>query len=104
MAAISLVSYTTPRDTIWHRHVGCRYTTIPSTCPEFWQTKFEANVARNSAVRGALLAAGWRVATVWECAVKKPQHAEAAANFLAALLRGSASEIEIGATEVVAEG
>lgn len=88
----------------WHRHAGCRYATIPSTRPEFWQTKFEANVARDSAVRGALLAAGWRVATVWECAVRKPQQVEMASNLLAAWLRGGASKIEISETEVVAEG
>lgn len=87
----------------WHRHVGCRYTTIPSTRPEFWQTKFEANVARDIAVRGALLVAGWRVATIWECAVRKPQQVKVAANLLAAWLRGGAAEVEIGETELVAE-
>uniref|UniRef100_UPI004047272E very short patch repair endonuclease n=1 Tax=Yoonia sp. TaxID=2212373 RepID=UPI004047272E len=88
----------------WHRHAECRFTTIPSTRPEFWQTKFEANVARDSAVRGALLAAGWRVSTVWECAVRKPQQVEVAANLLAAWLGDGASEFEIGETKVVAEG
>lgn len=28
----------------WHRYEGCRYTTTPSTRPEFWQAKFDANV------------------------------------------------------------
>jgi DNA mismatch endonuclease (patch repair protein) len=67
------------------------------------QTKFEANVVRDNAARSALLAAGWRVATVWECAVRKPQHLEVAANLLAAWLRSGAAEIEIGETEVVEE-
>ena len=49
----------------WHRHEGCRYTTTPSTRPEFWQAKFDANVNRDGAVQGQLLEAGWRVATVW---------------------------------------
>lgn len=88
----------------WHRHVGCRYTTVPSTRPEFWQAKFEANLARDRAVRGALLEAGWRVATVWECAVRKPQQVEVAVNLVAAWLRGGSTEIEIGETEVIAEG
>jgi len=42
----------------WHRHEGCRYTTTPSTRPEFWQAKFEANVARDSVVRSTLLEFG----------------------------------------------
>ncbi len=57
----------------WHRHPKCRYTTMPSTRSEFWQAKFAANVARDSAVRGALLDEGWRVATIWECALRKPE-------------------------------
>jgi DNA mismatch endonuclease (patch repair protein) len=48
----------------WHRHEGCRYTTSPSTRPEFWQAKFAANIARDSTVRRDLLVAGWRVATI----------------------------------------
>src|SRR5690606_35425287 len=31
----------------WHRHVGCRNATVPSTRTEFWQTKFAANVSRD---------------------------------------------------------
>ena len=88
----------------WHRHPFCRYTSVPSTRPEFWQTKFVANAVRDNASRGALLAAGWRVATVWECAARKPRQVEMAANLLAAWLCGGANEIEIGETEVVAEG
>ena len=69
----------------------------------FWQTKFEANVVRDNAARGALLIAGWRVATVWECAARKPQQVEGAVNLLAAWLRSGAAEIEIGEREVVAD-
>ena len=87
----------------WHRHPGCRYTSIPSTRPEFWQTKFETNVVRDNAARGALLIAGWRVATVWECATKKPQQVEVAVHLLAAWLRNGSTEIEIGEMELVAE-
>ncbi|WP_411970867.1 very short patch repair endonuclease [Mesorhizobium sp. BR-1-1-8] len=54
----------------WHRHEGCRYSTTPSTRREFWEQKFTANIARDRHVEQALLDAGWRVATVWECALK----------------------------------
>ena len=54
----------------WHRHEGCRFATNPATRTEFWQDKFEANVARDRRNEVALVAAGWRVAIVWECALR----------------------------------
>ncbi|MGH1421597.1 MAG: very short patch repair endonuclease [Hyphomonas sp.] len=55
----------------WHRHSGCRLTTTPATRPEFWKQKFEANVDRDKRNKAQLLAAGWRVAIVWECGMRK---------------------------------
>ncbi|NEJ82064.1 DNA mismatch endonuclease Vsr [Rhizobium leguminosarum] len=80
----------------WHRHSGCRYATTPSTRPEFWQTKFAANVARDTAVKTALLESGWRVATVWECALRKPWQVEATGDLVADWLATDSTEIEIG--------
>ncbi|MDZ4095928.1 MAG: hypothetical protein U1D35_13600 [Paracoccaceae bacterium] len=40
------------------------------TRPEFWAAKFDANVARDAAVQAALRETGWRVGTVWECALR----------------------------------
>lgn len=51
----------------WHRHEGCRLTTMPSSNVEFWRSKFDANVRRDSAVIQSLQAIGWRCAVVWEC-------------------------------------
>jgi DNA mismatch endonuclease, patch repair protein len=79
----------------WHRHEGCRYATTPSTRPEFWQAKFEANVARDRAVHLALVASGWRVATVWECALRKRHEIETAVEELGAWLVGEGQEIEL---------
>ncbi len=56
----------------WHRHKGCRFTTTPTTRPDFWAEKFTANVARDELQRRELLALGWRVAVIWECALRKP--------------------------------
>lgn len=80
----------------WHRHAGCRYATTPATRPEFWLTKFAANVARDTAVKTALLESGWRVATVWECALRKPWQVEATADLMADWLATDSTEIEIG--------
>jgi DNA mismatch endonuclease (patch repair protein) len=76
---------------------------MPSTRPEFWQAKFEANAARDNAVRATLLAEGWRVATVWECALRKAERVELAADILATWLQGDVPELEIDEKDVVAE-
>ena len=31
----------------WHRHAGCRFSYSPKSNIEFWQTKFDSNVARD---------------------------------------------------------
>ncbi len=54
----------------WHRHNGCRYTTNPKTNVEFWQKKFQENIARDRRHVEMLQALGWRVGIVWECALK----------------------------------
>jgi len=82
----------------WHRHEGCRYATVPATRPEFWRAKFDANAARDCAVRTSLLQDGWRVATVWECALRKPERVNSAITKLEEWLLGTEGQIEIVAT------
>lgn len=55
----------------WHRHPGCPYATNPKTRPEFWNEKFQKNVARDLANIDLLEVAGWNVLVVWECQLKK---------------------------------
>jgi DNA mismatch endonuclease (patch repair protein) len=88
----------------WHRHEGCRYATVPATRPEFWRAKFDANVARDSAIHATLLEDGWRVATVWECALRKSAQVSAATDLLAAWLREGPLTIEIGERDVLHGG
>lgn len=54
----------------WHRHHRCRRATTPGRNRDFWLAKFEANVARDTRVTGALRDRGYRVLTVWECEVE----------------------------------
>jgi DNA mismatch endonuclease, patch repair protein len=82
----------------WHRHEGCRYATVPATRPEFWRAKFDANVARDNAIRTRLLEDGWRVATVWECALRKPERLNNVVRVFEEWLLGTEGQIEIGAT------
>lgn len=55
----------------WHRHAGCRYTTTPGTRQEFWIPKFARTVEHDAEVMRELERAGWRVAVVWECAMRR---------------------------------
>lgn len=80
----------------WHQHKGCRYATTPATRPEFWRLKFQGNLARDRNVEAELLDAGWRVATVWECALKRRQQVEATSNQLAQWLCSSEAVLQIG--------
>lgn len=53
----------------WHGH-SCSLFKLPATRTDFWLSKIGGNVDRDNAARAALLAQNWRVATVWECALR----------------------------------
>ena len=55
----------------WHGHEGCPHFRVPKTRVDYWQAKIAGNKARDLANTGALLAAGWRVMTVWECSMRR---------------------------------
>jgi DNA mismatch endonuclease (patch repair protein) len=84
----------------WHRHPGCRYASTPATRPEFWASKFRTNVGRDGAVRSALLLAGWRVATIWECALRSETGVAAVRNITAEWLQSGGEELEVGTQDI----
>lgn len=53
----------------WHGH-DCPLFKWPATRPEFWREKIGRNQANDHRARAALIAAGWRVGVVWECAIR----------------------------------
>lgn len=53
----------------WHHH-DCHLFRWPGTRTEFWRAKIDRNVANDARAETALLQSGWRIATVWECALK----------------------------------
>ena len=55
----------------WHRHSDCRLSTTPNSNVEFWVNKFQGTVERDRRVLNELLGKGWRIATVWQCALSK---------------------------------
>ncbi len=61
----------------WHRHPGCSRASAPATRPEFWQAKFDGNVARDERQQKTLESFGWRVLILWECQLKDERVIEA---------------------------
>jgi len=57
----------------WHRHPNCDKTYTPKSNRHFWESKFSANVVRDRVQARALVSAGWRVFTVWECETTSPR-------------------------------
>ncbi|HUI84349.1 MAG TPA: DNA mismatch endonuclease Vsr [Candidatus Binatia bacterium] len=53
----------------WHRH-ECDLFRMPGTRRRFWEAKVNRNRAVDMAAQEALRRAGWRVALVWECAMR----------------------------------
>ena len=84
----------------WHRHPECRYASTPATRPEFWESKLSANVMRDSTVRSELLAAGWRVATIWECALRSETGVTAVRDIVWRWLQGGGRELEVGEKDI----
>ena len=57
----------------WHRHAGCKYAYVPKSHTEFWDKKFEQNIARDLTVREQLEEKHIRCLIVWECSIKLAQ-------------------------------
>lgn len=53
----------------WHGH-GCHMFRWPATRTEFWRAKISRNQEVDARAVAALVAGGWRVAEVWECALR----------------------------------
>lgn len=79
----------------WHGH-DCPLYRLPGTRPDFWRNKIERNRDCDRRARDALLAAGWRVAVVWECAIRGAgTDPGQVGQRLAVWLRGNEPETEI---------
>lgn len=61
------------RGCFWHRHPdpACPLTRTPKSRLEFWQGKFDENVARDQRNDTAIQERGWTLIVVWECELAK---------------------------------
>lgn len=53
----------------WHMH-GCRLSRTPDNNRDFWVKKLTANKARDERTNERLAGIGWRILTIWECAMR----------------------------------
>ncbi|MGN6120550.1 MAG: very short patch repair endonuclease [Rhodanobacter sp.] len=53
----------------WHGH-DCSLFRLPSTRTNFWKDKIRGNHERDDCAVANLMSQGWRVAVVWECALR----------------------------------
>lgn len=53
----------------WHGH-DCALFKWPKSREDFWRAKIGGNIARDAAQFTELRARGWRVARVWDCALR----------------------------------
>lgn len=58
-------------DCFWHGHHCARGDRQPKANAEYWSTKIARNKQRDTAHLATLRASGWKVATVWECEIRK---------------------------------
>ena len=69
----------------------------PSTGPEFWAAKLDANVARDRTAISLLIDKRWRVLQVWECATKSLERLQTLPDALAEWADGAEPLGEVSA-------
>lgn len=80
----------------WHGH-ACPLFRLPSTRRDFWKAKIDRNRATDARAQASLGTTGWRVGTVWECAMKGTHRLDEARliDMLDAWLRSNASSFTL---------
>ena len=84
----------------WHGH-DCHLFRWPKTREHFWREKIGSNVARDRKQLAELRSAGWRVAIIWECALKGRHRLlpGAVADACARWLESNEQELELSGDE-----
>lgn len=89
----------------WHCH-DCYLFKWPQTREEFWRSKILSNTVRDAKNREELYYNGWRIAVIWECALKGKNkiHLLSLTDMLEDWLHGNSNALEIsGQQEIVPE-
>lgn len=56
----------------WHQHPGCRRSMRPATNKDFWDSKLDATIKRDSKNIASLRDLGWEILVLWECDIESP--------------------------------
>lgn len=78
----------------WHGH-ECSKFRWPLTRREFWRTKIQINRDRDARVHHLLREDGWRIATVWECALRSATLSVEAMDDLKRWIESDQQELEL---------
>lgn len=54
----------------WHRHLNCKYASVPKTNTDYWEKKFNRNIENDIKNSKELKEQGWSIITIWECELK----------------------------------
>lgn len=87
----------------WHMHSGCRLASRPESRTDYWLPKLERNRRRDLENERVLIASGWRVLVVWECACKKRETQALLARMSAFIRNDTGQEgsfLSIGASDL----
>lgn len=84
----------------WHHHAKCHLARLPATRPDFWSQKLLRNRERDQEAVQSLLVGRWRVAVVWECALR--EDVERCARELIRWLPGQRRELDLRAIVTLA--
>jgi DNA mismatch endonuclease (patch repair protein) len=57
----------------WHGHAGCKNFVVPKTRSEYWIDKIMINISNDNKNIISLTQIGWKVITIWECELNKPE-------------------------------
>ncbi len=66
----------------WHKHNGCKLAYSDRGYSDKWKKKFEDNRQRDQRVLDQLTEKRWRVAVIWECAIREEKFFEDVINRL----------------------
>lgn len=56
----------------WHGHANCARAKLPDTNVAFWKSKIATNKRRDRRARQRLWKEGWRILTIWQCRLHRP--------------------------------
>lgn len=79
----------------WHGHGYCKGGEIPKTRSLFWRDKICVNVSRDTMAYTQLSLCGWRIAIIWECALKNGSSTFNALNNLSEWMRSELDNLEL---------